>query len=115
MYTIGPTMVPPYYEYHLVCMYGIQYKVSMDRRRPSPRKRRPRSFQPPLYPPAPTDTRDGAALDRIWPCSGYIYERRKKKKPVRTRKKKKKKNGSRRQLLITANRVDKVKVGTEGR
>ena len=32
--------------------------------RRQPRKRRPRSFRPPLYPLAPTDTRDGAALAR---------------------------------------------------
>ena len=38
--------------------------VSRGTRNAYPRKRRPRSLQPPLYPPAPADTRDGAGLAR---------------------------------------------------
>ena len=32
---------------------------------PGHEERRQRSFHPPLYPPAPADTRDGVALARI--------------------------------------------------
>ena len=58
--------------------------VSRCTRDAEPRKRRPRSFQPPFYPPAPADTRDGAALARG--AALWVHARTQKKKKKKGKK-----------------------------